>query len=157
MSYFSIIANGGKKKESPKEITPPPAEPILKPIVSQPAAATPLSINENTKNFIRKMVAFHHFNEQELTQLLKSAVIKDDILKRIAAPSEGLPWHKYRKIFLTDARIEEHPINSSRFSYELRGLDRGMKASLQALQNSFEGTAMRPCNAHADATGLVKH
>ncbi|MBV5302218.1 MAG: hypothetical protein J0649_10625, partial [Methylococcales bacterium] len=56
------------KKESPKEITPPPAEPILKPIVSQPAAATPLSINENTKNFIRKMVALHHFNEQELTQ-----------------------------------------------------------------------------------------
>jgi membrane-bound lytic murein transglycosylase B len=94
------------KKESPKEITPPAAEPILKPIVSEPARATPLSINENTKNFIRKMVALHHFNEQELTQLLKSAVIKDDILKRIAAPSEGLPWHKYRKIFLTDARIE---------------------------------------------------
>jgi membrane-bound lytic murein transglycosylase B len=85
---------------------PPPAQPILKPIVSEPTASTPLSINENTKNFIRKMVMLHHFNEQELTQLLKSAVIKEDILKRIAAPSEGLPWHKYRKIFLTDARIE---------------------------------------------------
>jgi hypothetical protein len=58
---------------------------------------------------------------------------------------------------ITDARIEEHPINSSRFAYELRGLDRGMKASLQALQNNFEGTAMRPCNAHADATGIVKY
>jgi hypothetical protein len=58
---------------------------------------------------------------------------------------------------ITDARIEEHPINSSRFAYELRGLDRGMKASLQALQNNFEGAAMRPCNPHADAMGIVKH
>ena len=58
---------------------------------------------------------------------------------------------------ITDARIEEHPINSSRFAYELRGLDRSMKAALQSLQNNFEGTAMRPCNAHADATGIVKH
>jgi hypothetical protein len=58
---------------------------------------------------------------------------------------------------VTDARIEEHPINSSRFAYELRGLDRGMKAGVQALQNNFEGTAMRPCNAHADATGIVKN
>jgi len=58
---------------------------------------------------------------------------------------------------ITDARIEEHPINSSRFAYELRGLDRGMRAGVQALQNNFEGTAMRPCNAHADAAGIVKN
>lgn len=58
---------------------------------------------------------------------------------------------------VTDARIEEHPINSSRFAYELRGLDRGMKAGVQALQNNFEGTAMRPCNVHADAAGVVKN
>jgi hypothetical protein len=58
---------------------------------------------------------------------------------------------------ITDARIEEHPINSSRFAYELRGLDRGMKASVQVLQNNFDGTAIRPCNAHADAQGIVKN
>ena len=58
---------------------------------------------------------------------------------------------------ITDARIEEHPINSSRFAYELRGLDRGTKAALQTLQNNFEGTTLHPCNAHADATGIVKH
>ena len=58
---------------------------------------------------------------------------------------------------ITDARIEEHPINSSRFAYELRGLDRNLKATLQTLQSNFEGTTMRPCDAHADATGIVKH
>lgn len=57
---------------------------------------------------------------------------------------------------VTDARIEEHPINSSRFAYELRGLDRGMKTGLRALQGDFEGTTMQPCNAHADATGVVR-
>mgnify|MGYP006265907377 CR=1 FL=1 len=94
------------KKEWQKEIPKTPAEPILKPIAPEPIAATPLSINENVKNFVHKMVTLHHFNERELTQLLESAVIKEDILKRIAAPSESLPWHKYRKIFLTDARID---------------------------------------------------
>ena len=58
---------------------------------------------------------------------------------------------------ITDARIEEYPINSSRFAYELRGLDRSLKAALQTLQNSFEGTTMHPCNAHSDAAGIVKH
>lgn len=57
---------------------------------------------------------------------------------------------------ITDARLEEHPINSSRFAYELRGLDRNLKAGLQAAQSSFEGTSMQPCTAHADATGTVE-
>jgi hypothetical protein len=56
---------------------------------------------------------------------------------------------------VTDARIEEHPINSSRFAYELRGLDRALKSALQALQVTFEGTSMQPCTAHADAAGPV--
>lgn len=94
-----------------KEVVPPfqieTPHPISKrtlPEIISPT--TPLSINQNVKNFVQKMVLKHHFNEYELTQLLQSAVIKDDILKRIASPSEGLPWHKYRKIFLTDSRIE---------------------------------------------------
>lgn len=88
-----------------KEIeTPPPiSKPTLPEILSP---TTPLSINQNVKNFIQKMVTKHHFNEYELTHILQSVVIKDDILKRIASPSEGLPWHKYRKIFLTETRIE---------------------------------------------------
>ncbi len=81
--------------------------PISKPTLPEAISVTmPLSINQNVKNFVQKMVRKHHFNEYELTQLLQSAVIKDDILKRIALPSEGMPWHKYRKIFLTEARIE---------------------------------------------------
>ncbi len=68
---------------------------------------TPLSINQNVKIFIQKMAEKHHFNEHQLTKLLQLTVIKNDILKRISSPSEGLPWHKYRKIFLTDTRVSE--------------------------------------------------
>lgn len=57
---------------------------------------------------------------------------------------------------VTDVRLEEHPINSSRFAYELRGLDRTLKAGLQAAQSSFEGTSLQPCSVRADATGTVK-
>ncbi len=55
--------------------------------------------------FIKKMVTAHQFNEAELTRLFQSVEIKEDILKRISSPAEGLPWYKYRKIFMTDARI----------------------------------------------------
>ncbi len=55
--------------------------------------------------FIRKMVEAHQFDESELHALFDSVEIKNDILKRISSPSEGLPWYKYRKIFMTDARI----------------------------------------------------
>jgi membrane-bound lytic murein transglycosylase B len=55
--------------------------------------------------FIWKMVEAHRFDESELHALFDSVEIKNDILKRISSPSEGLPWYKYRKIFMTEARI----------------------------------------------------
>ncbi|MDP1771149.1 MAG: lytic murein transglycosylase B, partial [Methylobacter sp.] len=56
--------------------------------------------------FIEQMATRHQFDESELNDLFETVEIKQDILKRIASPSEGLPWYKYRKIFLTDARID---------------------------------------------------
>jgi membrane-bound lytic murein transglycosylase B len=55
--------------------------------------------------FFEKMVSKHQFDKTELENLFASVEIKDDILKRIATPSEGLPWHKYQKIFLTEERV----------------------------------------------------
>ncbi len=61
---------------------------------------------ESVHTFIEQMVNKHQFDESELDDLFDTVEIKQDILKRIASPSEGLPWYKYRKIFLTDARID---------------------------------------------------
>lgn len=57
--------------------------------------------------FISQMVTKHRFNESELNNLFQSVEIKNDIIKKISSPAEGLPWYKYRKIFLTESRINE--------------------------------------------------
>lgn len=57
--------------------------------------------------FIEKMVNEHQFEKQSLTTLFKSVEIKPSIIKAITRPAEGMPWHKYRKIFLGDERINE--------------------------------------------------
>jgi len=56
--------------------------------------------------FINKMVTTHQFNESKLNELFQSVEVKEDIIKKISSPAEGLPWYKYRKIFMTDARID---------------------------------------------------
>ncbi len=61
---------------------------------------------ESVNTFIGQMATKYGFDESELDDLFKTVEINQDILKRIASPSEGLPWYKYRKIFLTEARID---------------------------------------------------
>lgn len=61
---------------------------------------------ESVHAFIEQMVNKHQFDESELDDLFDTVEIKQDILKKITSPSESLPWYKYRKIFLTDARID---------------------------------------------------
>ena len=57
--------------------------------------------------FIEKMVSEHQFDRSNLEQLFDQVEIKDSILKAISRPAEGLPWYKYRKIFLTESRIND--------------------------------------------------
>jgi membrane-bound lytic murein transglycosylase B len=61
--------------------------------------------NDAMNEFINKMVSIHQFDPIEMHELFKSIEIKDDILKRISSPSENMPWYSYRKIFVTDERI----------------------------------------------------
>ncbi|SJM92124.1 lytic murein transglycosylase B [Crenothrix polyspora] len=55
--------------------------------------------------FIERMVTDHQYNRAELDHLFQSVEIKDDIIKKISSPAEAMPWYKYRKIFITDTRI----------------------------------------------------
>ncbi len=61
---------------------------------------------EAVNGFVKQMVAKHQFNEAALAELLGKVEIKEGIIKKISSPSEGLPWYKYRKIFMTEARIK---------------------------------------------------
>jgi membrane-bound lytic murein transglycosylase B len=75
-------------------------------LISCTTGPTNIKDTESVIAFIEQMASKHQFDEAELDDLFATVEIKQDILKRIASPSEGLPWYKYRKIFLTDARID---------------------------------------------------
>lgn len=68
-------------------------------------ASNTVKDNEIERSFIEQMVSKHQFDESELEDLFAAVAIKEDILARIAKPSEGMPWYKYRRIFLTEERI----------------------------------------------------
>ncbi len=56
--------------------------------------------------FIDEMVTKHDFDKDELTQIFDQVEVKDSILKAISRPAEkSKPWYDYRKIFITDKRI----------------------------------------------------
>lgn len=85
----------------------------IKRIVLSISYLVSISCAQDVKNikpadvFIKNMTMKHQFDESYLDDLFQSVEIKPDILKRISSPAEGMPWHKYRKIFLTDSRIQE--------------------------------------------------
>lgn len=61
---------------------------------------------ELLRQFIETMASRHHFDKAELDGLFQSVELKPAIIKAMTRPAEAMPWFKYRKIFMTDARIE---------------------------------------------------
>lgn len=58
------------------------------------------------QEFIEKMTSRHHFDKAELNNLFQSVELKPAIIEAMTRPAEAMPWYKYRKIFMTDARVE---------------------------------------------------
>ncbi|TAN50323.1 MAG: lytic murein transglycosylase B [Methylococcaceae bacterium] len=56
--------------------------------------------------FIADMARKHAFEQNALIRLFQQVSPQPTILERIAKPAEAKPWHVYRKIFLTEARIQ---------------------------------------------------
>ncbi|WP_196139359.1 lytic murein transglycosylase B [Aliikangiella sp. G2MR2-5] len=57
--------------------------------------------------FSKQMAKKHGFDEQQLFSKLSSLKPDRGIIARITRPAESLPWYRYRKIFITDKRIEQ--------------------------------------------------
>jgi membrane-bound lytic murein transglycosylase B len=63
--------------------------------------------NPQVQAFINEMVARHGFSKQELEKIFSDAHRSDSILAAMSKPAEKTkPWYEYRKIFLTQSRIE---------------------------------------------------
>jgi len=63
---------------------------------------------EDVQEFIQQMHNEHGFDKASLMQLMKGVKQQTTALEAIARPAEGvLTWKDYRKIFLTEKRIEK--------------------------------------------------
>jgi membrane-bound lytic murein transglycosylase B len=79
---------------------------VCKLSIAEPGS-TSYATNPRVQAFIGEMVSRHGFNKDELTRLFSQAQRRDDILELMRKPAEKTkPWYEYRKIFLTQSRIE---------------------------------------------------
>jgi membrane-bound lytic murein transglycosylase B len=69
-------------------------------------AAESLTERSDVRAFIRDVSRKHHFSTSELNNLFQSVTIQEKILEAMARPYEAKPWHAYRKLFLTETRIQ---------------------------------------------------
>jgi len=66
------------------------------------------AISVTQDEFIAEMVKRHDFDAASLTKVLKQTIVSQTILDAISRPAEKkLSWHKYRKIFIQEKRINE--------------------------------------------------
>ncbi len=61
--------------------------------------------SKSSAGFIDEMVTEHGFGRSELEALFSRAELRPSVIERMTRPAEGLPWHRYRKIFLKEKRI----------------------------------------------------
>ncbi|MDH3670721.1 MAG: lytic murein transglycosylase B [Gammaproteobacteria bacterium] len=54
------------------------------------------------QTFIEGIVSKHGISARKLNEWFESATIRQDILRAVDAPKEGLPWYEYRKLFVTE-------------------------------------------------------
>jgi membrane-bound lytic murein transglycosylase B len=59
----------------------------------------------DVEDFIRKVAASSEYNEAELIELFSQVKNQRQLFERMDKPAEKLEWYQYRKIFLTDKRI----------------------------------------------------
>lgn len=71
------------------------------------ALGLPLDQFPQATRFIERMAAQHRFDLAALRSVLADAQIKPSILEAMDRPAEAKPWYQYRKIFLTERRIQE--------------------------------------------------
>ena len=92
----------------PKTLPSPPAPvaPVLPPPGPSIQAGPGIADRPDVQAFIADMGRKHGFNTGELRHLFAGVNIQDAILAAIEKPYEAKPWYAYKKLFLTDARIQ---------------------------------------------------
>lgn len=74
---------------------------------SQSAFGLSLEQYPEATRFIERMASRYRFDPTSLRSLFAEAQIKPSIIEVMSRPAEAKPWYEYRKIFLTERRIQE--------------------------------------------------
>ncbi len=74
--------------------------------------------------FIEYMVAEHGFSSDELTRVFTGATLRPQVVEAMRRPSERLPWHRYRQLFVTDTNIDNGVRFAARHTATLRRAER---------------------------------
>lgn len=70
------------------------------------ARADQAAFDEGRRLFVERMVTDHDFERAAVEDMLSSAVLDERVLTAISRPAERVaPWYDYRKIFVTEQRI----------------------------------------------------
>ena len=73
---------------------------------SPPAASDGLLRLPQVQAFISRLVAQDGFSRSWLERQFARARIEPAVIAAITHPAEALPWYRYRRIFLTEARVD---------------------------------------------------
>lgn len=65
------------------------------------ALAVDIASYPTLQTFMEGIVSNHGISATKLNEWFTNAKIRQDILRAINAPKEGLPWYEYRKLFVT--------------------------------------------------------
>lgn len=89
LDFFLVIALGGAL------------------IASAPAQAPDrVALKPEVEAFIERMRSEHGFDAERLRAAFGQVKLNDGVIKAFTAPATGRPWHEFRALFLTPARID---------------------------------------------------
>ena len=78
---------------------------VCLPLINQQAIAVNVADYPALNELTDDLVSNHGFDKAELSAMFSGVVINQKIIKAIKRPSERLPWHKYRNLFVTSKNI----------------------------------------------------
>ena len=109
----------------------------FKPLVSDADAMADI------KRFANELATEHQFDENTIIDQLSGLKQREDIIARITRPAESLPWYRYRKIFISEQRIdggvefwERHQETLARASAEF-GVDPAMIVGILGVETFY--------------------
>jgi membrane-bound lytic murein transglycosylase B len=74
--------------------------------LAAPARALDIESYPDVEGFIQDFAQRNGYPEERLRTLFTRVLLRDDIVPIMERPKEGLPWHEYRKMFVTDDHIK---------------------------------------------------